>query len=144
MPSLPDERGGGDDVMTEAEWLACRSPGGMLTYLREHFGIARRKDGRRKLRLFACACCRRVWHKLTEDRDRRVVLLSEDFADARASAEELESARRRCLDRTGHVHPAVRAAIATADPQPRTAAKEVMFGVCSAVASHGVGYNERW
>jgi hypothetical protein len=130
--------------MTEEEWLACKSPGGMLTYLREQSGVARRKGGRRTLRLFACACCRRVWHKLAEDRDRRVVLLSEAFADGMASAEELESARRRCLDRTGRVYPAVRAAIAAADPQPRAAAKAVTFGVCGAIASHGVGYDERW
>src|SRR5690349_18546496 len=116
----------------------------MLAYLCEHYGGARRKGGRRKLRLLACACCRRVWHKLAEDRDRQLVLLSEGFADGTVTAKKLEPARRRCLDRTGHIFSEVRAAIATADPQPRKAVKEVLFGVCSAVASHGAGYPERW
>jgi hypothetical protein len=130
--------------MTEAKWLACKLPLLMLAYLCEHFGTARRKEGRRKLRLFACACCRHVWDKLTEDRDRQIVLLSEDFADGGTSIEELERARQVCLDRPGFLYPAIRAAIATANPQPRAAATEVMSGVCSAIASHGVGYNERW
>jgi hypothetical protein len=130
--------------MTEAEWLACASPGTMLQYLCDRRGAARRKNGRRKLRLLACACCRRVWHKLTEERDRHIVLVAEDLADGLASAEEVDSARRRCLDRTEYIFPAIRVAIATTAPQPRAAVQEVLFGVCAAVASHGVGYPERW
>jgi hypothetical protein len=132
------------DFVTEAEWLTCKSPGEMLTSICDNFGAARRKSGRRKLRLFACACCRHVWHKLTEDRDRQIVLLSEDFADGKVSPVDLAGARKHCLDRPGYIYPAIRAAIATTNPQPRTAANEVMFGVCSAIASHGAGYHERW
>ncbi|HYT88659.1 MAG TPA: hypothetical protein VEL76_08120 [Gemmataceae bacterium] len=43
--------------MTETEWLNSTDPGEMLKFL----------EGRttsRKLRLFACGCCRRVWHLL--------------------------------------------------------------------------------
>src|SRR5262249_5804004 len=43
------------EAMTEAEWLNCTNPRTMLEFLK---GRARE----RKLRLFACACCRRVWH----------------------------------------------------------------------------------
>jgi hypothetical protein len=131
-------------TMTMQDWLSSRSAGTLLRHLCHNHGAARRKDGRRKLRLFACACCRRVWEKLPEERDREVVLVSERFADERASAEEMAQARQRCQDRAGWIPPAIRAAAATANPQPRAAVKDVLRCVCGAVASHGVGYTERW
>jgi hypothetical protein len=130
--------------MTEQQWLASRSALAMLQHLCERCGVARRKNGRRKLRLFACACCRRVWDRLKEERDRQIIEIAENFADGLATQEEVTAARERCLDRTDYIWPASRAAIATTDPQPRTAAKQVMFDVCCAVASHGQGYPERW
>jgi hypothetical protein len=59
--------------MTEAEWLTCEEPAPMLSQLR---GIA----STRKLRLFACLCCRRVWH-LLEVRGRHAVEMAEGLAD---------------------------------------------------------------
>jgi hypothetical protein len=133
--------------MTEAEWLSCTSAGKMLHYLCEQCGAARRKDGRRKLRLLACACCRRIWHKLTED-GRQIVLLNELLADGQAVTEDLDAAVLRCLagsmNKYGWIPPAIRAAVATNVPPPREAAESAMFGACSAVASHGPGYSERW
>src|SRR5438270_24210 len=46
--------------MTEAEWLACADPEPMLVFQRG-------KATDRKLRLFACACCRHSWLLLEDD-----------------------------------------------------------------------------
>ena len=75
--------------MTEGEWLACRDLELMLRAL-----DPRKHD--RKLRLFACACCRRIWH-LLEESSRRVVEVSERYADSAASYEELRAAVSACV-----------------------------------------------
>jgi hypothetical protein len=74
--------------MTEAEWLACTDPGLMLAFLRG-------KASDRKLRLFACACCRRHRSVLRGERNRRVLEAAEGFADGRVGRKDLEGVRRR-------------------------------------------------
>jgi hypothetical protein len=69
--------------MTEAEWHACPEPSPMLEFLHG-------KASERKLRLFAVACCRRVWHLLWDDFGRPTVEVSEQFADGESSLTELE------------------------------------------------------
>jgi hypothetical protein len=71
--------------MTEQEWLACSDPVPMLEYLRG-------RASERKLRLFAVACCRRIWSCLTEKRSRWIVEISERYADGRATQDRLNSA----------------------------------------------------
>ena len=71
--------------MTEAEWLGCELPMRMVGFLQ-----GRGSD--RKLRLFVCACCRRVWHLLEDERSRQAVEIAEHFADGTAAAEDLRQA----------------------------------------------------
>ena len=75
--------------MTEAEWFQATDPNDMLRLIGE-------KGGERKLRLFACACRRRVWDQLMDDDSRRVVEVAERFADGEAREAELSAAIRRC------------------------------------------------
>lgn len=76
--------------MTEAEWLTSTDLNAMLEHLGERISS-------RKLRLFACACCRRVWHLLTEPSSRNAVEVAERFADGLATKEELMVARNEAV-----------------------------------------------
>jgi hypothetical protein len=60
--------------MTEAEWLACDEPEQMLDFLNGTVA-------ERKLRLFATACCRRIWDLLIDKRSRIAVQKLEEYAD---------------------------------------------------------------
>ena len=70
---------------TDAGWLACTYPGSMLTHLRT--------ASARKLRLFVCACCRRVWHLLPDKRSRQAVEAAEQWADGLISWKALNEAQ---------------------------------------------------
>jgi hypothetical protein len=73
--------------MTEADWNDSTEPQKMLLALR-----ASGKSSDRKLRLFAAACCRRIWPHLRDKRSRRVVEVSEEYADGRATQRKLNAA----------------------------------------------------
>src|SRR5258708_1461590 len=64
--------------MTEQEWLASTNPREMLEFLGG-------EAGDRKLRLFACACCRQVWNPFVSPFTIRVVTAAEAFADGAVS-----------------------------------------------------------
>ena|SRR5579872_1653038 len=70
--------------MTETEWLTCTDPTPMLEFLRG-------KATDRKLRLLACACCRRIWHRFRDQRSRQAVEIAEQYADE-PNSHELRSA----------------------------------------------------
>src|SRR5262245_23237868 len=60
--------------MTEAEWLACMEPEKLLLFIRH-------KVSDRKMRLFALACCRRIWDCITDPRCRAAVEFADHFVE---------------------------------------------------------------
>jgi hypothetical protein len=73
--------------MTEAEWLNTSTAPHMVEYLAS-------RASQRKLRLFACAACRRILHMMQFEASRKAVQVSERFADGQADGDELWRARR--------------------------------------------------
>jgi hypothetical protein len=71
--------------MNESEWLACSDPETLLDFLQE---TGQASD--RKLRLFAVACCRRIWHLLTDERSQHALQLAEAFADESVNRPDLQ------------------------------------------------------
>lgn len=76
--------------MSENAWLDCIDPRPMLNHLRSRIS-------ERKVRLFACACCRRIWPWL-EECGRRAVEVAELFADNDATQEQLAQARQATVN----------------------------------------------
>jgi hypothetical protein len=92
--------------MTEAEWNACTDPIQMIEFLRGNprsrdavtwWNSGWRLDGAakgndRKFRLFACACCRRIWDRIPEQCNREAVVAVENFLEGCLPAAALEEA----------------------------------------------------
>ena len=83
--------------MTEAEWLACTNPQPMLEFLR-------RKASDRKVRLFAVACCQRVWSSLEHQEFRDAVRKAESFADGLVDRDEMLQAHEKACAIFGKLH----------------------------------------
>jgi hypothetical protein len=73
--------------VTEAEWLAGTETHPMVE-------VVRNSASERKLRLFAAACARRVWHLLVHEACRKAVEVGERFADGLAGYQERRTAWR--------------------------------------------------
>src|SRR5262245_34253066 len=100
--------------MTEQEWLGRQEGRKMHDFLRV-LGVHRRKAGKRKFRLLACACCRHVWRLLSVERGQRWVVWAERLADGiveeRQPPVTIEALRRSDAD-----HAASNAAAKSVEP----------------------------
>lgn len=80
---------GGDKLdrgpTTELQWLRGRDAVRLLAGLPHSLS-------ERKRRLFACACCRRIWDRLGDDRSRQAVELAERLDYDEAAVDHLRSA----------------------------------------------------
>jgi hypothetical protein len=78
-------------AVNEQEWLTCTDPGQMLEFLRD-------KASQRKLRLFACACCRRIWHLLPSEACKQAVRAAELYADGLIGEQERREAAKGAVE----------------------------------------------
>src|SRR5262245_29881156 len=73
--------------MDERQWLSCTDPTPMLECL-----LNCQVASDRKLRFYACACVRRVWHLLENERCRELVQVAERVADGELGQQALDRA----------------------------------------------------
>lgn len=131
----PDD-GQGVRVMTEAQWQVCTDPQNMLSYLRGEMAsqdvtlasgtvvqvpvYPECKASNRKLGLFGCACCRRIWHLLSDPRSRQAIEVAECFMDGVATQDECGHAGKVAEDvaesQYSTVHDAAERVAASFDP----------------------------
>jgi hypothetical protein len=71
--------------MTEAEWLNETGRSQWMMDTLQERKLPRTKSGWRKLRLFACGCCRAAWDRRPDARLGDAVETAERFADRLAS-----------------------------------------------------------
>jgi hypothetical protein len=128
--------------MTESEWLTSADPAPLLRYLRESGA------SERKLRLFAVACCQRIWHLLNAEASQHVVQVAERYADAATTGDELHLAYAAAPERASYFPPssadtandaaratALRSASAAAFIVSATVARAVVFTLRDSKAS---------
>lgn len=78
--------------MTEAQWLTTDDLRAMLSHVRSGANLTRSKPGRRKMRLFACGCCRQIEELLPDARTRKALAVAEKYADGDADDGQLVAA----------------------------------------------------
>jgi hypothetical protein len=122
--------------MTENEWMHGNCLRDMLDFVEE-------RATPRELRLFACACCRRIWHLLSKDRGWPAVQVAERFADGQASARELAAAHRAAAPWVAPFMAGDLAAFAASSPDARYAAHSTAYDACQSPGDSGARAAER-
>jgi hypothetical protein len=108
--------------MTEREWLTTEVPWQMVNFARE-------RAGARKLRLFACACCRSVLNEFAPGIAERSIVAAELFADGEIKPET--------LDRVRHTLRAAHGAATRADIRTRSGYTSFLLGACFSACHPG-------
>jgi len=109
--------------MTECEWQNAAEPQAMLDFLQTCKAVSKRK-----LRLFAVACSRRIWDWI-DVLGRCAVEVAEKYADGIAGPDELRAARLACQGAGGQA--AWYAAATNAAIAARNAARSAQAGVAN-------------
>ena len=110
--------------MTERQWLASKDPRAMQNFLvAEH--ESRRKIGRRRLRLFACACVRGIWPLLRHPGSRQALYYAELYADGQTTEHDLATATNQ-------------AKVAVRSEYPNYSALSLPHGQAAQAAGHAV------
>jgi hypothetical protein len=110
-------------ALDEAGWLAGTDPEPMLALVRD-------KAGARKLRLFAAACCRRIWHLVRDERSHQAVEVAERMADGLSTEAEVEAARSAANEALTYS----RGDVVTAEDHATIAAADALFPVAERAA----------
>jgi hypothetical protein len=76
--------------MDQQQWQTTTDLDAMLKFLR----LSQDKETKQQMRLFACACVRRVWPLLFDPASLAAVEVAERYAGGQASADDLLAARR--------------------------------------------------
>jgi hypothetical protein len=82
------------EQLNEQEWLDGSDPDVALAFVAAEDNPTKRKSrpSDRKLRLFGCACCRRIWSLLSPEWAKEAVLVAEAYADDLAGESDLKAA----------------------------------------------------
>jgi hypothetical protein len=102
--------------MIDLAWHQCTDPAKMIDFLQ---ASGRMSD--RKARLFAVACCRRIWPLLGDERSQHAVSVAERYADAVANNRERHAARTAAAQAASDAKHAISTPIGTValDQRPR-------------------------
>src|SRR5262245_30742422 len=122
--------------MTEQEWLDATSANAGLYHLCDKaVGVHRRNAGRRKLRLFLCACPRRIWDLIPAGPHRTAVVAGGRLCEGAGTATSADELMNRDVPGSGlsRVH-AAHAAAACVDTNISWAAAFASQSAVRAVA----------